>query len=558
MMRTARLIKFLLLISLSTSIMFGLMGLEGQSAQAAEVFRTYFPVFFHHRQPLAATSYYVSTFDPGFHFNLGKALGTTHQEANEPQDSVVVLNFSYPICFDNGNFGADLYSNPENVRIEQITNAVKHFALGYYHNLGSDHESNLVIGVGTNNKSEVTPSNTPLSDFTCDGQGLATAHGKAWGTMISALNHWAFNDGIFHQVQFYGASNMELGWNTPAWTRAWIAGFEQGGSNFLLNFGDASGCPYEGHTHWSCGTKAFREWTEEDVWFISYGSPSALPLPLIYLTNGVHAKQWASLSQYSVREHGFRMDFTGVFTQWQYCQQFSWCNNTDNTPEEAYLQLYTELGRNAATAQELRWKADIRWILQSEWSGLTAFTQSGIQTVTDHPVSREIKTLQSALETATLSPLMDQSLTGKLSRYETMATNIATARANPAIKDPTIHALLSSSRDRSPGVLWMVDGTYPDFPFGALINNSWVYQTEAGHILIGAGAPPENPAQGVLYVLQTEVDGSVIHSSHILAPAESGPLTIEDQDTGKLLIRSENGDQFYFDLENLAVLDVLP
>jgi hypothetical protein len=320
-------VKIFLLSALLIILIAGLHNpqvlISPQSVYGQQPYIYHFPIFLKLDPSSASTSYYMTTLNNGTIYNLGCQLGTRDKNTPGAQNSVAVLAFGRPRCFTSGGYGANLFGYGP-ASISNVGNAVKQFALGYYTCTGSDNTSNLVIGAGTSNYQGVTES--------CDSLAKTKAHGAAWSGMVRDLNQWAVTQGIFHQVQVYGANDIELGWISPAWTRAWLSGFEQVSGNLMLHFGDAAGCPYEDKPHWSCGTSTYPEWTQEDVWYLSYGAPSALPLPLIYLTNGVHAKQWAYLSRYSVLQHGYRMDFTGVFTQWAYCQQFSWCGSTDNTP----------------------------------------------------------------------------------------------------------------------------------------------------------------------------------------------------------------------------------
>jgi hypothetical protein len=217
-------------------------------------------------------------------------------------------------------------------------------------------------------------------------------------------------------------------------TRTWIAGFEQNGENFMLHFGDASGCPYEDNPNWVCNNN----WELEDLWFVSWGASSALPLPLISLNDGVHAKQWAYVSQYSVAVHGYRMDFTGVFTQYQYCEQWGdapWsnCERTDNTPEEAYLQLTTELNKYPSTAQVLRWKTDIRWIYEYEVSQLDSTSVQ--ESNAPHPIFAQIDAIRKGIESPNLSTELHSSLQYKLNISETIAEMIERSRKDPAPKN---------------------------------------------------------------------------------------------------------------------------
>jgi len=108
----------------------------------------YFPLFTHYEQPLTSNSYYMITVDSTFLYDLGCELGARDQSAEGTQDSVAVLDFSYPICDTDTGFGADLFGYGP-VGLGDIQNAVKSFASGYYTCTGSDDDSNLVIGVGT-------------------------------------------------------------------------------------------------------------------------------------------------------------------------------------------------------------------------------------------------------------------------------------------------------------------------------------------------------------------------------------------------------------------------
>ena len=387
---------------------------------------TYFPLFRTDGARSTSTSYYLPTVDGDFLYSLGCLQGLSDLQAEGAQDSVAVLDFSYPVYDSGFGYGAALFEdNPTQhptapVSIEAIKQAVKSFALGYYNCSAEDIESNLVIGVGTNNKRT-----------SIDTEARATGHGKAWGAMVSNLNQWALNQGILHQVQFYGASNIES-WGTPSWTYAWLSGFEQNEDVFMLHFGDAAGCPYDERPYLDCNG----DWSVESIWYVSWGAPSALPLPLIYLTNGIHAKQWAHLSRYSVENHGFRMDFTGAFTSWQYCQQFpQWCNGIDNTPEEAYQQMITELNEDPATRQTLRWSTDIRWVRESEVTGLSRDLLEGQSISNDHPVFLEISKIEGALQEPGLSETLRASLQAKYNIYQNLADWINSSRQEPAPKN---------------------------------------------------------------------------------------------------------------------------
>jgi hypothetical protein len=531
----------LLLISLLTIFFHADAKLNTQSAFGEQPNRYFLPLFFNQSGTLASPSYYMTTLDYGFIYNLGCELGKSDLKQDGAQDNVAVLAFGYPRCFDSGGFGANLFGFGP-ATLDDIGTAVKHFAAGYYICSGEDMDSNLVIGVGTSNYLGGTEP--------CQTESKANAHGKAWSGMVREINQWLVSQGIFHQVQAFGASDMELDWNSPEWSRAWLAGFEQVSGNFLLHFGDAAGCPYEDNPTWACGTPAYPHWTEEDVWYIAYGAPSALPLPLIYLTNGVHAKQWAHLSQYSVTQHGYRMDFTGVFTQWLACQQFGNCDGIDNTPDQAYQQLFSELGKSPTTAQNLHWKTDIRWILQSELAAVGGTSAAANEGSDTHPLQSRSEAFDSALDETFLSTTLASSLAFKQNTYQTMAEMASLSRANPAPKGDHLFIPTGRSVDLPFESGIIPNGEIPGRPYGVEITTVWQAPTENGYLQIAAGSSPSNAYQGALYIIQTVLDYSSFQSKVILAPEECGLLTITADDDHSLFIESINGCRLIFDLRD--------
>ncbi len=539
---TKLLLTILLFVSMLAIIFNADAELPTPSAFGQPPYRYYFPIF--HTKPgiPASTSYYMTTLNTGYIYNLGCELGRRDLVQPGAQDSVAVLAFGCPRCFENNRFGANLFGfGPAS--LDDISVAVKHFAAGYYVCSGSDMESNLIIGVGT--------SNYLCGRDPCDTNSKAKAHGTAWSGMVREINQWLVNQGIFHQVQVFGANDKELGWNTPAWSRNWISGFEQVSGNFFLHFGDAAGCPYEDNPHWGCQG----QWTEDDVWYISYGAPSALPLPLIYLTNGVHAKQWASLSRYSVAQHGYRMDFTGVFTQWQACQQFGGCNFIDNTPDQAYQQLSFELNKFPATAQNLRWKTDIRWILQSEITGTGG--DSAVHTDDDaHPLQTRSDDFATALQEPKLSAAMESSIVSKQSNFQTMAEMAALSRMQPAAKDTWIPIPIITTEPQPFETGIIANGEMPGRPYGVEITTVWQTQTENGYLQIGSGSAPGDSQRGAIYILLTALGHDSFHSELVLAPEGCGPLIIYEEDVSSIFLRSNEGCQFEFNIRDWTLLPI--
>ena len=545
-------IKIFLLITLFMILftglqIFGPLSLS-RPAHGQESYIYHFPLWLNQDPRPVSTSYYVTTLNSEFLFSLGCQQGTRDKNASEAQNSVAVLAFGYPRCFNSGGYGANLFGyGPAST--SEVSNAVKQFALGYYACTGSDDQSNLVIGVGTSNYRG--PSEL------CDTLAKSTAHGTAWSGMVRDLNQWALAQCIIHQVQFYGANDIEVGWNSAAWSRAWVTGFDQVSGNFMLHFGDAAGCPYEDEPHWSCGSYSYKDWTMEDVWFVSYGSPSALPLPLIYLTNGVHAKQWAYLSHYSLVQHGYRMNFTGVSTQWQVCQQSGGCDGIDNTPDMAYWQLSHELNKNPATAQDLAWKTDIRWIYQSEIPG-ASHTQDMLQDeISPHPARQAADSLEQALQLPAINADLRTSLEAKQNAYQTIADWVAISQSQPAQKSQ-ISPLPAADSPLPVFTSGIIErGEMPGLPYGARINHLWQAVTDRGYLQIGAGSAPNHSTQGAVYIRLAAPDQMDIQSAYIEAPPSCGPLFILDESDGLLWIQSSDGCQFTLDSFDWALTQSL-
>ena len=498
--------------------------------------KTFIPLFTHSREPLYSTSYYMITVGPAFTYALGCELGSRDQAEPGAQDSVVVLDFGYPLYTAENGYGADLFGfGPAG--LSEIRIAAQGFAEGYYACTGSDQDSNLVLGLGTNNK----PSSLNTTE-------KMTAHGAVWARMVNTLNQTLLDNNMLQQVQAYGASDIELGWNSPAQSKAWLTGYGSAAEAPMIHFGDAAGCPYEDRPYLDCGTSAFPEWTSEDVWYVSWGFAPSLPLPLIYLTSGVHAQQWAFLSQYAVANHGARIDFTGVFTQSQACEQWNTCTTTDNTPSEAYWQLYTELNKYPETAQELDWKTDIRWILREE--AYPEIYRSEAAAVNALPESLDglISNLSTAVQAPETAREAESLLTGKLALLTDLAGKMQASAASPAPKGQGYSGTPAGSGKPTFTEGIIPGGEIAGLPYGAQITTVWQAQTDAGYLQIAAGASPDHPERGALFIRETARDKASAASRLLVTAEESGSLTILESTPNSLLLQSETGALYNYTL----------
>ncbi|PEC20012.1 hypothetical protein COM96_21940 [Bacillus cereus] len=297
--------------------------------------------------PSSSLSRFMSTVDTSTLYLEGKQLGA----ASGMRDDIVVLDFGWPeyvrktkiygtLLFSGFGAGNTFASTTD------IANAVKAFAQGYHdYNVNG---SQVVIAIGTNNK-----------------KGASSQHAQAWASMVEQVKLWVQNQG-YSNITIAAASDMEMGWNTPRNTRAWVDGYKSyflnSGKPFitLYNYGDAAGCPPYGNCN--------NGWTQDDVWYISWGSGISSPLPEIYTTNSSQAKEWANLVKYSFTKNPSNpMIIAGVMTQYQACLDQGGCSGTNNTPEQGWTQLWNALNSDSQTAQTLLNPQTLRWVTDITW-----------------------------------------------------------------------------------------------------------------------------------------------------------------------------------------------
>ncbi len=317
------------------------------------------------------TSYYIQDESGAAMYALGCDLGSLVRSTAGIQDSLVILNFGQ-MWIENGQFGAGSFTPYWHfIPLWKVEEAVKQYAVGYYNCSGTDRESFVFIGVGTNNFGGMMLDN-PNQEVKTSRYYMG---GQLWGEMVTRLNQWAASSGYAHQVAVAGAIDIEWatnsGWNTPTVTRAWVDGFDSrdNGRYIYFNFGACVGCPIVPSPGWVYSSSM--PWTQDHIYYVSWQAPPAYAVPEIYRNDGYLAKQWQAVSKYGAiyKQPIGRIDFSGPMTQWQACQQRpnNECTRTDgngldNTPEEGWLQLYSALNSDPLTAQPvLRWVTDIRW-----------------------------------------------------------------------------------------------------------------------------------------------------------------------------------------------------
>jgi hypothetical protein len=254
---------------------------------------------------------------------------------------VIILDFGQPQNFA-GTWGTLLFNNTF-ASMDEIVAATEGFLTGLY--LCSSLTTTYKVGLGTSNYQGTT----------------GFAHGQQWALAVNDLadilddNHW------HPHIQIVGASDIETEYNSPANSRAWAEGYDSVNTRLFYDYGNAGGCNFFEWNNQPCNNG----WTQNDVWYVSWGVAAALPFPEIYLNNETpwNAAQWHRIALYSWYVRGESMVIVGVMSQWFACQQVGCDPSTDNTPAEAWLQLVLMFQAHPVTAQQAlpAYSSDIAW-----------------------------------------------------------------------------------------------------------------------------------------------------------------------------------------------------
>lgn len=287
------------------------------------------------RPPPVATSRYMKTANPAWLARLGCAEGRAARRHRGLRDLLVVLAFGRPTHRAHG-FGASLFGEGP-APLSRIRAAGQAYARGFVR-CSAGASTHLRLALGTSNF----------------GPSVGYHHGRAWAIMVNRANAWLARRGLAGRVTIAGASDIELAWNGPRVTRAWVRGYDSAARWPFYNFGAIESCPPVGDC-WGA-------WTLEDVWYVSWGARSVWPLPQVYTPDGSMAAQWYALARYSVRRHRSPMRFAGVMTQLGACRQsHESCRGTNNRPHQAWRQLQRLLASDPRTRHRIPWVTDIRW-----------------------------------------------------------------------------------------------------------------------------------------------------------------------------------------------------
>jgi hypothetical protein len=289
--------------------------------------------------PAPGTSYYMNTIDTGTLYNMGYQKGQEDYNKAGTQNSVVILDFGG----QPSSTTVSLRSMPD-ATLDQVSKAIEEYSHGYWKGTGSDTKSMVHVIVGTNNSSTVSYQG---------GQNFA----KMINTINNHNNAYSYSD----QVEVDAGSDMEPDYADPTSTRAWVNGYDSVNSYSLYDYGSADSCYHSSTSTGKINYTCNNGWDYEDLYYVSWGAPPAMPMPQIYDNNGAMAQQWQNINKYAVVTHNKYMDFSASLTQYGACQQ-SGCNSTlDNTPSQGWTQLYNALNSDPITAESTIASTDIKW-----------------------------------------------------------------------------------------------------------------------------------------------------------------------------------------------------
>lgn len=487
--------------------------------------------------PPYSSSVYMLTADGTRLYNYGCQVGAKDKALPGTQNSVVILDFGSPVI-TNGQYGTDLFWMAA-VNISQIKAAVENFGRGYYICSDTDSTSQITVGIGTTNYEYTHSWST----------STARAHGVAWAQMVNEVNSWLVTYGYSSQVHAVGAIDIEPAWNSVAFSRAWVEGYNAVNLYYYYDFGTADGCATRSDpTRVTCANG----WTREDVWYKAYGTRPAFPLPEIYNTRGANAEQWALISLYSVNTKGYLVEFHGVLTQWQACQQAgaSQCIGVDNLPSTGWLQLYNELKKDTRTFYTPFWSSDMLWgysvAADSAAVGRTVVPDQ-IQPGESIP-QQTVESLQKALIDPAIDLEMKLSLQEKLANAQQILADTAAGRAHPAVKDPELAPQAPSVSDGG-FLIGIFDGPGGIIhPWEGSMINHWQDAVGGEYVLVSAGVSADDPAQGLVMAVRVSSDRELLSRDFYPTPVKNGEIKITNVDGSNLVLQAADGSQFTFDV----------
>jgi hypothetical protein len=256
----------------------------------------------------------------------------------------MILFFGAPTQVGS-RYGSTLWGAP-NQSVYQIMPLVQDFIRGYaWCRRSSSYQ--LLIGIGTSNSTIDSRSSAWLR-----------GHGRGWAGMVHQLATWS--NRYYPMAQVYAAWDAEPSWSASSKAHDWMHGYDvdyPARRALFANF-SADGCPTRTATNGPCNNG----WNQQAVWHLAWQHNPSLPIPQIYATSGVNARQWQLIDEWATHNTRDGIFFYGVMSQSGACGQVGGCAGTNNTPEMAWAFLFWYLRSHSHTWQSsLQSTTDIRW-----------------------------------------------------------------------------------------------------------------------------------------------------------------------------------------------------
>ncbi len=264
--------------------------------------------------------------------------------ANTDTSGRMTLFFGAPTAVGN-TYGATLWGGA-NRTVPQIGELIKDFVRGYAW-CRRDSRRQALVGMGTSNSGLDTKADAWIA-----------GHGGTWANVVRSVSEWV-NRTYPGIAQVYGAWDAEPSWSAYRKADMWMQGYNgyPGNRPVHAHF-SADGCPRDSANGGGCSNG----WSQHGIWRLSWWYDPALPMPQIYATSGVNARQWQKIDEYGARHHNDGMVFGGLMTQHRACQQKSGCKGISNLPHQGHDQLLSTLNANQLTRQPyLETVTDISW-----------------------------------------------------------------------------------------------------------------------------------------------------------------------------------------------------
>jgi hypothetical protein len=182
-------------------------------------------------------------------------------------------------------------------------------------------------------------------------------------------------------------------------------------------------------------------------------------------------------------------------------------------------------------------------------------------------LSRTVSTSGQSLPTATRAYIAN--LLEEISYYQKMLEGDLNPQRRQSIEDKLAYAEGEATRQASvTRVTWdpnktvelipVTDGPFPTGifegggqeykPSVAQINNRWQGIVDGEYVTIQVGAPADDPEQGVLFIWRTYAGREHSRSAMYLTLEKAGSIRIVDVEANRLILNTEDGHVFYFDV----------